>query len=148
MWLGHERSADVGNGVQWRGREVNHQYDKSGAFLARTRAYLSDTAAETYEASSGSGSGSSGSSGSGNIAGDTIESGLPGTTTAATTAASTVDSTGAGVVALADPTTAVTGTPVGFVGPVGGRRLARRHSLDTVVVCGSDSGTQCTMRSR
>ena len=55
VWLGHERSADVGNGVQWRGREVNHQYDKSGAFLARTRAYLSDTAAETCQASSGSG---------------------------------------------------------------------------------------------
>lgn len=38
-WLGHERSADEGNGVFWRGREVNHQYDKSSQFLSLVREY-------------------------------------------------------------------------------------------------------------
>lgn len=32
-WLGCERSADEGNGVCWRGEEVNHQYDKSSQFM-------------------------------------------------------------------------------------------------------------------
>lgn len=40
VWLGHERSADEGNGVFWRGREVNHQFDKSSVFLNQAREYI------------------------------------------------------------------------------------------------------------
>lgn len=39
--LGHEKSADEGNNVFLsNGLEVNHQYDKSAAFVALTEAYL------------------------------------------------------------------------------------------------------------
>jgi hypothetical protein len=38
--LGYERSADEGNGVFVQGREVNHQYDKSSAFLQLAQAYV------------------------------------------------------------------------------------------------------------
>jgi len=38
--LGYERSADVGNNVFVNGIEVNHQFDKSSAFLARAVDYI------------------------------------------------------------------------------------------------------------
>jgi UDP-N-acetyl-alpha-D-muramoyl-L-alanyl-L-glutamate epimerase len=38
--LGYERSADFGNGVMLRGREVNHQYDKSSTFLLLVNNYI------------------------------------------------------------------------------------------------------------
>jgi hypothetical protein len=37
--MGHEKSADYGNGVTWNGEEVNHQYDKSCDFLKRAEEY-------------------------------------------------------------------------------------------------------------
>lgn len=37
--MGHEKSADYGNGMLWLGREVNHQYDKSSDFLHRAQVY-------------------------------------------------------------------------------------------------------------
>ena len=37
--MGHEKSADYGNGMLWLGREVNHQYDKSSDFLRRAQTY-------------------------------------------------------------------------------------------------------------
>ncbi|MGB4192162.1 MAG: hypothetical protein WBJ81_06450 [Rickettsiales bacterium] len=38
--LGLERSADEGNGVFVDGQEVNHQFDKSSAFLAQAQEYI------------------------------------------------------------------------------------------------------------
>lgn len=38
--FGYERSADEGNGVYVAGCEVNHQYDKSSAFLAQAQGYI------------------------------------------------------------------------------------------------------------
>jgi hypothetical protein len=38
--LGLERSADEGNGVFVEGQEVNHQFDKSSAFLAQAQEYI------------------------------------------------------------------------------------------------------------
>jgi len=39
VYLGHEKSADEGNGVYVNGVEVNHQYDKSTAFLQMASEY-------------------------------------------------------------------------------------------------------------
>jgi hypothetical protein len=38
--MGHERSADEGNGMLWNGREVNHQYDKSSQFMHLAKVYV------------------------------------------------------------------------------------------------------------
>ena len=51
-----------------------------------------------------------------------------------------VTATGSAAAAAAAAAATAAGAGAGPVGAVGGGRLARRHSLDTVVVCGSDSG--------
>jgi hypothetical protein len=38
--MGFEKSADFGNGVYVNDVEVNHQFDKSSAFLQAARAYI------------------------------------------------------------------------------------------------------------
>lgn len=38
--VGNERSASLGNGVEWEGVEVNHQWDKSLAFEREAQGYL------------------------------------------------------------------------------------------------------------
>lgn len=52
--LGFERSADEGNGVFVRGGrlEVNHQYDKSSAFLGAAQRYVARSLAPQLRATS------------------------------------------------------------------------------------------------
>lgn len=52
--LGFERSADEGNGVFVRGGrlEVNHQYDKSSAFLRAAQRYVARSLAPQLQAAS------------------------------------------------------------------------------------------------
>jgi hypothetical protein len=37
---GNERSAEHGNNIEWGGREINHQYDKSAVFGRALRGYI------------------------------------------------------------------------------------------------------------
>ena len=87
---------------------------------------------------------------------DWLQSRIPLTELAAapvsTATAAPVSSTAAtGAMVAGATTAAIAGVSAGStattasVGPVGGGRLARRHSLDTVVVCGSDSGTHAQL---